>query len=321
MNAIPMVSVVMITYNHEKYIEEAIEGVLMQTITFPIELIIANDNSPDNTDDIVKNILKNHSKSFIIRYINQKENKGMIANFIDALSQCSGKYIAFCEGDDYWVDHLKLQRQVNFLEENLEYGLVATDFSILHQGNGKMEESLFKNDPVRFPIYTDFKEFLLAAGYMAPCTWVLRKEFLPSFKKTYIDGSFAWLLDIYAKSKVYVLLETTAVYRLLTESASHTKSKSKMYLRAIGILEIQLDYINKYKLSESFKLKVLKRHYRLALPLLILLGQRDEIKYARIYIPKNERNFRDKVLFVISRISLSKELLRFVFFLKDKIKI
>lgn len=314
-----MVSVVLITYNHEKYIEEAIEGVLMQEITFPIELIIANDNSPDNTDDIVKNILKKHSKSFIIRYINQQENKGMIANFIDALSQCNGKYIAFCEGDDYWVEPLKLQKQVNFLEENLEYGLVATDFNILHQLSGKMEESLFKNDPVRFPIYSDFKEFLLAAGYMAPCTWVLRKEFLPSFGKSYLDATFPWLLDIYAKSKVCVLLETTAVYRMLPESASHSKSKDKLYLRALGILDIQLDYVDEYKLPESFKLKVLKRHFSQTLPLIILLGLKDEIKNALIYIPKNERNFRDRILFFISRIPLSKELLSFAFFLKEKI--
>jgi len=90
----PIVSVVMITYGHENYIEEAIKGVLMQEITFPIELIIANDNSPDNTDLVVKKILKDHPKSSIVKYIKHQVNKGMMLNFIYALSESKGKYIA-----------------------------------------------------------------------------------------------------------------------------------------------------------------------------------------------------------------------------------
>jgi glycosyltransferase involved in cell wall biosynthesis len=122
----PMVSVVMITYAHEPYIEEAINGVLMQNCNFEVELIIANDCSPDNTDEVVQNIIKTHPKAHWIDYTRHKKNKGMTPNALWALEQCKGKYIALCEGDDYWTDPLKLQKQVDFLEENPGYSLCFT---------------------------------------------------------------------------------------------------------------------------------------------------------------------------------------------------
>ncbi len=112
------VSVCLITYGHEKYIRHAIEGVLMQQCNFEVELIIANDCSPDKTDIIVQDILKNHSKKSWVKYFNKDKNIGMMPNFIFALKQCTGKYIALCDGDDYWTDPSKLQKQVDILEAN-----------------------------------------------------------------------------------------------------------------------------------------------------------------------------------------------------------
>ena len=124
-----LVSVVMITYNHEKYIQQAIEGVLMQKINFHIELIIADDTSPDQTENIVKKIIVEHPNGHWIKYTKHKFNKGVSKNFTWALKQAKGKYIALCEGDDYWTDPLKLQKQVDFLEENENIGLVSTQRS------------------------------------------------------------------------------------------------------------------------------------------------------------------------------------------------
>lgn len=112
------VSVCLITYGHEKYIRHAIEGVLMQQCNFEVELIIANDCSPDKTDIIVQDILKNHSKKSWVKYFNKDKNIGMMPNFIFALEQCVGKYIALCDGDDYWTDPYKLQKQVDVLDAN-----------------------------------------------------------------------------------------------------------------------------------------------------------------------------------------------------------
>ena len=129
----------MITYGHENYIEQAIEGVLLQQCTFEVELIIANDNSPDNTDYVVKGYLDNKftSKNFEVKYTKHEFNKGMNDNFLWATNQCTGKFIALCEGDDYWTDPYKLQKQVDFLEENDEYSFSFHDSIELHQSSGE----------------------------------------------------------------------------------------------------------------------------------------------------------------------------------------
>ncbi|WP_222165298.1 glycosyltransferase family 2 protein [Edaphocola aurantiacus] len=120
-----VVSVVMITYGHEHYIRQAIEGVLMQECNFKINLIIAEDHSPDNTAAVVKEIISSHPRGHWIEYTRHESNKGMMPNFVWALKQATGKYIAICEGDDYWTDPYKLQKQVDFLDENEDFVLCS----------------------------------------------------------------------------------------------------------------------------------------------------------------------------------------------------
>jgi glycosyltransferase involved in cell wall biosynthesis len=112
------VSVCMITYGHESYIRESLNGILMQKVDFPVEVVVADDCSPDKTEDIVHDLIRSHPNGHWIKYTRHAQNKGMMNNFIWALQQCKGKYVAYCEGDDYWTDEAKLQKQVDFLEEN-----------------------------------------------------------------------------------------------------------------------------------------------------------------------------------------------------------
>ena len=126
---LPMVSVVMITYNHERYILQAIESVFMQQVNFPLELIIADDHSSDNTPQVVQSFIDTHSTRHLIRYTYHTPNKGMSPNFAWALQQASGKYIALLEGDDFWTDPHKLQKQVDFLEQHDEFVLTAGGFT------------------------------------------------------------------------------------------------------------------------------------------------------------------------------------------------
>ena len=119
----PLVSVIMITYGHEKYIEEAIRGVFLQKTNLPLELNISNDKSHDSTDEIIKNIIKSAPENISVNYIQHLENIGMLPNFISTLKMAEGKYIAVCEGDDYWTDENKLQKQIDFLEKNEDFTL------------------------------------------------------------------------------------------------------------------------------------------------------------------------------------------------------
>lgn len=121
------VSVLMITYNHEDFIEQAIESVLMQETDFVFELIIANDKSRDNTSIVINQIINHHPKSYLIKFLDNVENLGPNANYINAYNSSKGKYIAVCEGDDFWGDKNKLQCQHNFLEEHLDYVLCYHD--------------------------------------------------------------------------------------------------------------------------------------------------------------------------------------------------
>ena len=124
-----MVSVAMITYNHEPFIREAIEGVLMQQTHFPYELVIGEDCSTDRTREICIEYQQKHPDK--IRLLLNEKNLGMMPNFIQTLNACSGKYIALCEGDDYWTDTMKLQKQVEFLEGNEEYVLTYHDAKVI----------------------------------------------------------------------------------------------------------------------------------------------------------------------------------------------
>ena len=124
----PLVSICCITYNHEFYIEDTLEGFLKQEIDFPFEILIHDDASTDNTADIIRKYVEKYPK--LIKPIFQKENqysKGCLISprFLFPISK--GKYIALCEGDDYWTDKGKLQKQVSFLEGNSDYAITYAD--------------------------------------------------------------------------------------------------------------------------------------------------------------------------------------------------
>lgn len=144
----PLISVLMITYKQEAFIAEAIEGVLMQEVDFEVELIIADDCSHDGTQDIVNHYIENHPKGHWIKYHRHEKNIGMMPNFIFALKEVKGKYIALCEGDDYWIDPFKLQKQFDFLEQNEEYNIVFHKVKILNFDGSFIEDDLL-DDKIR----------------------------------------------------------------------------------------------------------------------------------------------------------------------------
>ncbi len=122
------VSVVMLTYNQEPFIAQAIEGVLMQITNFDIELLIGEDCSIDGTRSIVSQYVQKYPE--LIKAQLPEHNRGMNSNFSSLYNACNGKYIAHCEGDDYWTDPYKLQKQVDFLEANNDYAICFHNVNI-----------------------------------------------------------------------------------------------------------------------------------------------------------------------------------------------
>ena len=137
-----LVSVLMITYNHEKFIEKAIQAVLAQETKFAVQLLICNDASTDQTDEIVESCILRNSSLITIKYEHHHKNLGMMQNFKMGLELCTGKYIALCEGDDYWTDPLKLQKQVDFLEANPQLAGCFSDAIAVDTMGNKLRDAL-----------------------------------------------------------------------------------------------------------------------------------------------------------------------------------
>lgn len=251
----PLVSVKMITYNHEPYIAQAIEGVLMQETEFPIELIIGEDCSTDRTREIVFEYQKKHPN--IIRVITSDHNIGATKNSCRTERACRGKYVAFCEGDDYWHNPKKLQKQVDFLELNTDYGVVHSDYVAY-------EVSRKKRWPTRKLGALDdenaYEEIITGKRIVRTVTvcvrgTILRKAIETSFAELYNlewpMGDLQRWFEFAKLAKVKYIDEKLATRNMLPESASRSKSNAKLLDFWCRAYEMRLHYLRKYPISKE----------------------------------------------------------------------
>ena len=150
----PLVSICSITYNHDKYIKDAMDGFLKQETNFPFEIVISDDCSTDNTRSLLKGYLERFPDK--IRLLLPEENLGVVKNFSTTIAACRGKYIALCEGDDYWTDPLKLQKQVDFMEAHPECSLCCHRVLFKKVGDESFSEIFPKVDNDRVFTRQDF---------------------------------------------------------------------------------------------------------------------------------------------------------------------
>lgn len=128
----PLFSVCMVTYNHEKYIQRAIESVIKQKHNYSYELIVSDDCSTDSTKLIIEKLAKKYPS--IIKPIFNQRNLGPMKNYYQTLNMCNGKYTLFCDGDDYWQAEKK-KKQISFLEENTFFDFCYSEMTILNSNN------------------------------------------------------------------------------------------------------------------------------------------------------------------------------------------
>lgn len=254
----PLVSVKMITYNHEPYIAQAIEGVLQQETDFPIELVIGEDCSNDHTREIVMEYQKRHPD--IIRVITSDQNVGMRKNSNRTAKACRGKYLAFCEGDDYWHHSKKLQMQVDYLEAHPEVGLIYADVVYNYVEKGIIIPSYYANSTFTCD-EDDIMETL--CEYVHTCTAVVRKDLYDEMRKTckyefsehFMMGDIQTWIEMAYRSKVKRMDEVLATQNILPESASKTKDMSKKTKFMKNKLELMLHYADKYDSEFSMRRK------------------------------------------------------------------
>ena len=251
---IPLVSIVIITYGHEKFIDETINGVVMQETNFDFELIIADDCSPDNTSNLVNDFIINHPKGYLIKYFRHEKNIGMMTNFLFALKECKGKYIALCEGDDYWTDSLKLQKQVDFLENNNDYNLTG-HYSKSSEGK---ELGIFNSDTF------EFKDVYQKNIRIPTASIVYRNNFkFPNWFSNVYGGDRAIIFLNAQKGKLKVLPFFGSFYRLHEGGVESILKKDKFKVAIRNIKEEYIYYnLLKNELDVSIiKKRILKNHY------------------------------------------------------------
>lgn len=252
-------SVIMITYGHEKYIIEAINGVLMQKCDFDFELIIANDCSPDSTHNIVQEFMRTLPNSNLIKYTRHSINLGPLKNSIWALNQSNAEYIALCEGDDYWTDPLKLQKQVDFLEKNNDFSICFTDYKVFNENSNLFS---YPNLIDKFKNKSVFKKSNIILSNFIPTATVMfkaRKEVFCKLDPNLFPGD--WFLHIlnseYGKIK-FLPFEST-VYRKHDGgicSATSPILNNQKYLKSIKIF--RKGYSKLFKVQCLFNLVIFK---------------------------------------------------------------
>ena len=226
----------MITYGHEKYIRQAIEGILMQQCDFEVELIVANDCSPDATDQVIRDIIKSHPRGSWIKYIKNDKNLGMMSNFIFVMQECKGKYIALCDGDDFWTDPLKLQKQVEFLDNNKDYNLCHSDVNLIDKYG-----ELNKNTSMKLWNYTnnhlDYR-FSIFHPIAFTCTAVFRNINITDRLQININSG-DWMLWILATlgGNAKFINEKLAVYRTGVGVSNHIIWHKNFGYRSLFLLK------------------------------------------------------------------------------------
>lgn len=235
-----MVSVLMITYKHQDFIEDAVLSILNQKCSFDFELIIADDNSPDGTQTIIEKIIIEHKYGHKIKYTRHNKNKGMMGNFIWSIEQAKQKYIALCEGDDYWTCQNKLQKQVDFMEFNLQFSMCYHAVDILMANETDYYAySVPKSDVL-------YLSDIIKEHYIPTCSLLFRSEYiigaLPNWFVKSISGDIPLEILLASKGMTKFFDKKMACYRRNEGGISHSKVQNSrirsryiyMYYKLIG---------------------------------------------------------------------------------------
>lgn len=226
------VSIVTVTYNQEGIISNTIDCILSQKANFDFELIIGEDCSTDATREIVLDYQKRFPDR--VKVITSDSNVGIEKNYLRCYKSCQAEHIAICDGDDYWIDPLKLQKQIDFLENNKDFGLVGTNVKYFESNKNTFLP--YKKGKGDFKIY-DFKDVFIQ-NPLTSSTVLFRQKLLAQFLELYqenkeeLKGFVDYSLWMFFSSemKVAILDDITTVYRISDSSISQNTDFQKSWL-------------------------------------------------------------------------------------------
>ena len=261
-----LVSIRLMTYNQSEFIIEALESIDKQITNFIFEVVIGDDFS---TDDNLERLNAFEFKNKNIRvhilkrekgntYWVKRQELGRLFNFTDIIENCKGKYIALLDGDDYWTDPLKLQKQVDFLEANLDYSMCFHEAEIV-DSNGKLT-SLFNNE-IKHKTYS-IKDFT-SKNFVATASSIFRNKI--EFSKKFNNlpaGDWALHMLNAEIGKVYYIPEVMSAYRIHDGGIWSKLNHNEMILKGVEVMK-KLDSFFEYKYHEEFKKGINERLLRL----------------------------------------------------------
>ncbi len=261
------VSINCITYNHEPYIRDCLDGLLMQKTNFKYEILVHDDASTDKTSDIIREYEQKYPD--IIKPIYQTENqysKGVKISFTYQYPRAQGKYIAFCEGDDYWTDPNKLQMQYDFMEEHEECSMACHN-SVRYQfsNNKELIENAFEKEgyiPIEQFLYVTIGKFVATASIF------FRKSILDNYPQFLKDCPIGDLpLRIYSAhvGKVYYSEKVMSVYRCGIPGSWTNRGNNKEYINYFNLKMIdcfeKFDEFTNYQYTDTIKKAVWRYNY------------------------------------------------------------
>lgn len=254
------VSIICIAFNHEKYIRKAIESFLEQKTNFPFEILIHDDASNDTTADIIREFAKKHPDIIIpILQKNNKYSKGIDFLAEDVLPKAHGKYIALCEGDDYWIDESKLQRQYDYMEHDEKCSLCFHNAIIVDRGDRTIKKSFLPSSEIRAKYYKDEEcdytiDEMICLEFVPTNSLFSRTQHFQEYlkfvhNKKYVCGDLPMRLIMGEKGISHYFPEKMSAYRSGVENSASARAFNSTPLDAVSTLVghfIIYDDFNRY---------------------------------------------------------------------------
>lgn len=296
----PKVSVICTNYNKGKWIADAIDSFLRQKTSFEFEIILVDDCSTDESVDIIRNYGQRYPDK--IRTFFNSENQGIAKTWVAICKKARGQYIARCDGDDYWIDDEKLQKQVDLLETTPNSKWSNTEFNMVDSFGKTTQADVFKNQVI--PLLTSYEEMLVLKGMTMASTWLVDTELMREVNDLIdintADDTFNIQLELFQRTTLSFLSDSTTVYRMDPESDSRTKDGVKLQRRFERLLQTQLEYLEKYPCDYQRALELLLKQdnrFEIALSQKSNLVSQVDKQFVTIYFARDDENFsQERVL-------------------------
>lgn len=242
-----MFSVEVITYNQERYIAQTLDSILSQEHNYSYEIIIADDCSTDNTKRIIENYVQKYPD--IIKPIYNEHNLGAMKNYYNNVSRAKGKYLMGAGGDDCWLPG-KVKTQIEFMERNLDFDV----FYGYARGINDKDELINNSFGGH---YGDYKDIFFIGNNVPALTMCIRKSFFDEYLSIIEPDQKNWNMEdlpfllyaVFENKNIYFFNDYIALYRILSESISHSDSLEKKLIFAKGAYSIRRFFADRYGIS------------------------------------------------------------------------